>query len=121
MKYISLSFILSFLLIVSANASDYKKAPLPHYDRLKEYGWSTTVPADKPSNVQSILKVWNVYSSRYVFVDGDKDGTCDFVFGFRKTGTQNEDGKDLYRMIRPQTCEEAEEMIKNFLDIRKSE
>jgi len=106
----------SFVLILNVSAAEYKDAPLPHFDEEKDYGWMTTVPVDKPEYPHSIMKVWQIHGQRVVFMDMDKDGNCDHVSNFSKTGQKDDKGRDLYQVLRRKTCEEAETMIKRFLE-----
>jgi hypothetical protein len=112
-----LALVLCLILVVAVGgtiAAEYAEAPLPHYDAEKGYGWMTNVPVPKPDNVQNILKVWIYYGNRAIFLDTDKDGTCDTVANFSQVD------ENLFQRIENTTCEATQDQVYRFLDVIKS-
>lgn len=113
---ILLSLFLIFCVGGTVFAEKYKIAPEPHYNRDKGYGWKTNLAIDKPEHVWNILKIWEFPGKLMAFVDKNKDGKCDTMISFKKTGKYTDNGEP-YVIGRPdeQTCQAGENEIFEFL------
>lgn len=116
MKY-WLILLITFVVIGLAKAEEpcYKPAPLPVYSESIGYGYREDVPCTNEKYPNAIIKAWQLWDSREIFVDKGKDGTCDIVYIYKLEDPE----KDLWLLSGMAKCETIENQIKNFLKIQE--